>query len=58
MDVEFKCEKAIIGSQSKIANGSISWCSKTQDVAVLSIQENEPFPAAHSVHEGIAHNDM
>ena len=56
--MESKREKGITGSVSRIANGPISWCSKTQDAVALSTHESEFYSAAHSVQEGIAHNEM
>ena len=58
IDLESTRDKGITGSISRIANGPISWCSKTQDIVALSTQESEFYSAAHSVQEGIAHNEM
>ena len=54
--VESKQGKEITGSLLRIANSSISWCSKTQDVVTLSTHESDFCSAAHSVQGGIAHN--
>ena len=45
-------------SLSRIANGPIGWCSKTQDIAALITHESEFYSAAHSVPKGITHNEM
>ena len=58
INLQTKREKGITGNLTRIANGPISWCAKTQDVVALSTQESEFYAAAQAVQDGIAHNDM
>ena len=58
MNLATKREKGLSGSLSRLANGPINWCSKTQDVVALSTQESEFYAAALSVQEAIAQTEM
>jgi len=58
IDIDNKREKGITGGLTRMANGPINWCSKTQDIVALSTQESEFYSAAHAVQEAIAQNEM
>ena len=58
VDIDTKRDKGITGGLTRMANGPINWCSKTQDIVALSTQESEFYAAAHAVQEAIAQNEM